>query len=98
MPLITTSTQAQEVFAKNTSRKSFTIKNEDNSILVYVKKERSENTNVSSSNHDHVIGPGGSLSLNALLDGAQAIQERWTVVAASGNPVIAWFETEDINR
>ena len=98
MPLITTSTTPQEVFPKNTNRKSFTIKNEDTTISVYVKKERAENTTVSSTIHDHTIGPGGSLSLNAFLDGTQAIQERWTVVAASATPVIAWFETEDINR
>ena len=98
MALITTSTTPQEIFPKNTTRKSFTIKNVDSTITVYVKKERAENTLVTSSNYDHPIGPGGSLSLNAMLDGAQAIQERWTVVAASGTPQIAWFETEDINR
>ncbi len=98
MPLITTSGTAQEIFPKNTSRVSFTIKNEDNTNSVYVKKERAEKNDVSNTNHDHIIGPGGSLSLNAMLDGKQTIQERWTCVAGAGTPVIAWFETEDIQR
>ena len=98
MPLITTSTTPQEIFPKNTARKSFTIKNADATITVYVKKERAEKTTVSSSNYDHPIGPGGSISLNSTQDGDQAIKERWTVVAASGTPTVAWFETEDINR
>lgn len=98
MPLITTSGSVQEIFPRNTNRISFTIKNEDSTNSVFVKRERSELNTVSSTDHDHVIGPGGSLSLNSLLDGTTNIQERWTCKASAGSPVIAWFETENIIR
>lgn len=74
------------------------FQNEDASINVYIKQERSENTTVSTTDHDHRIGPGGLIALNYGTDGIQAIQGRWTVIAESGTPRVSYFETEDITR
>lgn len=93
-----TSTSAEEVFPRNTLRKSFVIQNEDPAVAVFIKKERADTPTVSSTDHDHRIGPGGALALNNLNDGPEAIQDRWTVVAASGNPRISYFETEEVTR
>ena len=98
MPLVSTSVAAKEIFPKNTARVSFTIKNEDNTDLVYIKRERSEQTTVSSGDHDHVLGPGSSISLNTNQDGKSSIQGRWTCIASANTPVISWLETEDIER
>lgn len=93
-----TSTSAEEVFPRNTMRKSFVIQNEDASIAVFIKKERIATPSVSSTDHDHRIGPGGAMALNNLNDGPEAIQDRWTVVAESGTPRISYFETEEVTR
>lgn len=98
MPSIVTSTVAAEFVPRNRLRKSIVFQNEDTSIAIFVKKERAGTPTVSSTNHDHRIGPGGSLSLNSLMDGAEDIQDRWTVVADSGTPRVSYFETEDIVR
>lgn len=93
-----TSTSGEELFPRSTLRKSFVIQNEDPAINVFIKRESNGGTTVSSTDHDHRIGPAGLISVNNLTDGTQAIQDRWTVVAASGTPRVSFFETEDIVR
>ena len=95
MATITLSTAAREVLTRNRTRKSLSIQNEDTAIAIFVKRERTATPTVSSTDHDFRIGPGGSLTLNAFLDGTEAIQDRYTAIAASGTPLIAVFETED---
>lgn len=94
----TISNVASEILAENTIRKSFVIQNEDSSISVFVKKERPGNNSVSTTDHDHQVGPGAALSVNTLTDGQEAIQARWTIIAASGTPLVSFFETEDFKR
>jgi hypothetical protein len=91
----TLSNQAGEVLGRNSVRKSFVIQNEDGTDIVYLKRERSENTTVSAIDHDIKLGPGASFSLNSLNDGSQAIIDRWTGIASANTPRIAYFETED---
>ena len=74
------------------------ISNEDAAINVFIKVERPGAATVSSTDHDHRIGPAGSFALNWDTDGKAAIQDRWTIVAASGTPRISFFETEDVKR
>lgn len=74
------------------------MQNEDSSINVFIKKERPNALTVSATDHDHRLGPGGSIALNYETDGQEAIQDRWTIIAASGTPLISFFETEDIKR
>lgn len=94
----TITTTAEEATPENRLRKSLTIGNEDATIAVFIKQEEPGSTTVSSTDHDHRIGPGAAVSLNSLLDGEKAIKGRWTVVAASGTPRVSIFETEDIKR
>lgn len=94
----TISTAAEEILPRNRSRKSFLIQNEDSSIVVYVKRERAETPTCSATVHDFLIPAGGNIALNSLIDGTEAIQDRWTAVAASGTPRISFFETEDVLR
>jgi hypothetical protein len=98
MSTILTSGSAQEVFPRNTLRKSFVIQNEDAADAVYIKRERSGGLTVSSTDHDHRIGPGGLISVNNLTDGTESIQDRWTVIAAANTPRVSFFETEDVQR
>lgn len=83
---------------RNSLRKSMLISNEDTTDSVFVKFERSENTTVSSTDHDHKIGPGGIITLNSVNDGTQKIQSRVTFIASANTPRVAWFETEDVVR
>ena len=94
----TISTTAEELVPRNRLRKSMIFQNEDATINCYVKKEREAIPTVSSTVHDHRIGPGGSISFSDLSDGKEAIQDRWTIVAASGTPLISFFETEEVIR
>ena len=96
MAVLTTSNVAAELLGRNKLRVSFVVQNEDAAILMYVKKERG--ATVSSTDHDHRLGPGASLALNAENDGIAAIQDRWTIIAASGTPVCSYFETESVER
>ena len=98
MPSRTVSTNAEEVVLRNRLRKSWIIQNEDSAINVFIKRERTITPTVSTTDHDHRVGPGGSIALNFSTDGQEAIQDRWTIVAASGTPRISLFETEDIVR
>ena len=33
-----------------------------------------------------------------MTDGKEAIEDRWTIIAASGTPRVSFFETENIER
>ena len=98
MPSLLTSIVAVEVLPRNTARKSLVFQNEDAADSIYIKRERSENTTVSATDHDYKIGPGGVIALNSVNDGTQAIQERYTCIASANTPRLAYFETEDIIR
>lgn len=98
MPSRTITNVAEELIPENRLRKSLTIGNEDTAINVFVMQEEPGNSSVSTTVHDHRIGPGAAIGLNSLLDGEKAIQGRWTIVAASGTPRISIFETESIKR
>lgn len=93
-----TSTSAAEFIPRNASRKSFVIQNEDVTDSVFIKRERADPATVSSTDHDHRLGPGGALALNYNNDGDQAIIDRWTAVASANTPRVSFFETEDIVR
>lgn len=92
------STSAEVLLPRNINRKSLIIQNEDTTDSIYLKRERTETPAVSATDHDWKIGPGGSLALNSVTDGTQAIQDRYTVVASANTPRVAFFETEDIIR
>lgn len=94
----TISNVAAELLPRNSLRKSFVIQNEDPTDIVYVKLERSENTSVSTTDHDFRLGPGASLALNTNTDGTQAIQSRVTAIASANTPRVSFFETEDVVR
>ena len=94
----TVSTSASEVSPRNSMRKSFVIQNEDTVDAVFIKRERAGTPSVSSTDHDHRIGPGGAISINDLTDGKEAIIDRWTAIAAANTPRISFFETEDVVR
>ena len=96
MPTISTSTTAQEVFPENKLRKSFIMQNTDGTINMFLR--RGSQGEVTSTDFDHRLGPNGTLALNDLQDGKAQIQIDWRVIAASGTPVIAFFETESIER
>lgn len=89
---------AEQLIPENRLRKSLTIGNEDAAIYCFIKQEEPSNTTVSTTDHDHRIGPGGAAALNSLLDGEKAIRGRWTIIADAGAPRISIFETEDIKR
>lgn len=92
------STTAEEIVPRGTLRKSLIFQNEDTTETIYLKRERVETPSVSSTDHDHALGPKGLLSLNNLTDGMQSIQDRWTAVAGANTPRLSFFETEDIVR
>lgn len=92
------STSAEEVVPRNTLRKSIVFQNEDTTETIYLKREDAATPSVSSTNHDHRLGPGGLISVNNLTDGIQGIQARWTAVAGANTPRISYFETEDVVR
>lgn len=96
--LVATSTTPALLIPRNRSRKSFIVQNVDASIVVYLKRERAQTPTVSASDFDYRIGPGAAVAVNSFLDGTEAIQDSYTVVAASGTPSVAWTETEDVTR
>lgn len=96
--LVTASTTPAQLTPQNMLRKSLVFQNVDASITVFIKRERPGFTTITSTDYDLRLGPGASLGLNSLLDGTEAIQDRWTVVAASGTPQVAVFETEENKR
>ena len=96
--LVQASAVAGQLIPQNMLRKSLVFQNVDASIEVYIKRERPGVTTVSASDFDFRLNPGASIGLNSLLDGTEAIQDRYTVIAASGTPNIAVFETEENKR
>lgn len=98
MATLSTSTTGAEFLPRNRLRKSFVVQNEDATINVFIKQERTGTPTVSSTIHDHRLGPAASIALNFGTDGIEAIQDRWTVIAASGTPLISFFETEEVVR
>ena len=94
----TISTTAEELIPRNRLRRSMVFQNEDAAINAFVMRESPGNTTVSTTIHDHRLGPGSSLALNWETDGKEAIQDRWTIVATSGTPRISLFETEEVVR
>lgn len=92
------STTAEEVLPRNRLRRSWIISNEDAAIDVFIKREREATPTVTTTNHDHLLAAGGIIALNNGTDGQEAIQDRWTAIAASGTPRISFFETEDTVR
>ncbi len=89
---------AAELLPQNKLRRSFIVQNEDASISAFIKFEKPGATTVSTTDHDHRIGPGGALALNFNTDGAEQVTERITIIAASGTPLISFFETEENRR
>lgn len=98
MPSRIISTTPEELFPQNRLRKSFLVENEDSTIQIYIKKERPGELTVSPTDHDHNVRPAATISVSDQSDGAEAVQERWTIVAASGTPRISYAESESINR
>jgi hypothetical protein len=98
MPSRTITNAAEELFPQNALRKSFAIENEDTSIQIFIKKERPTGLTCSTTDHDHNVRPGATIAVNYDSDGKEAVQERWTIVAASGTPRISFVETEEIKR
>lgn len=94
----TISDTASELIPRNRHRKSLIIQNEDAAINIFIKRERAETPTVSTTDHDHRLAPGGLIALNFGTDGIEAIQDRYTIIAASGTPRVSFFETEDIVR
>jgi hypothetical protein len=93
--LIPLSTSAAEAVPQGNLRRSLLFINPDGGINIYLKKERPGNTDLSTTNYDVRIAPGGSFSMNTNDDGEEAVQERWTALAASGTPSLVVFETKD---
>lgn len=98
MPARTIANTASELLPQNALRKSFIIQNEDTAINIFIKFEAPNGLTVSTTVHDHRIGPGGSIAVNTNTDGIRQIVERVTIIAASGTPLVSFFETEDIRR
>lgn len=98
MLITTNAVSGIEIIPANTTRKSLNILNEDGADSVYIKRERSEATTVSATDHDWRIGPGGAVTLNAQMDGIETIRGRFTAISSANTPVVAVFETEDIRR
>lgn len=86
------------ILPPNGNRVSFVIQNEDTSIDIFIKKERGDALTVSTTDHDHRLGPGDSIGVSESEDGTEATRERWTIIAASGTPRVSFFENESIRR
>lgn len=89
---------AEELLPRNTQRKSWIISNEDAAIAVFVKREQNATLSASATDHDHRLAAGASIALSDFTDGKEAVQDRWTIIAASGTPRVSFFETEDVVR
>ena len=93
--VIPLSVTAIEAVPQGNLRRSLLFINTDGAISIYLKKERPGGLVVTTSNFDVLLQPGGSFSLNTQEDGEEAVQERWTAIAASGTPNLCIFETKD---
>lgn len=96
--LVTTGVAAVEAIPQSALRKSLVLQNTDSTDTIYIKRERQSALAVTSTNYDIKLGPGASLSLSSLLDGTEAIQDRYTAIASANTPILAVFETEDFKR
>ena len=96
--LVTTSTTAALAITRNRERKSFLLQNVDGAIVIYVKRERGPVLTISASDYDFRLSPGAGFALNSDVDGKEAIQDSYSVLAATGTPQLAVFETEDFIR
>lgn len=95
MPTLTVGAAAVELLERSRLRKSFVVQNEDAANQIYIKRERATTPTVSAADHDHRLGPGGSIALNFGNDGVEAVQDRWTIIASAAGTVVSFFETED---
>lgn len=93
--VIPLSTSAVQAVPQGNLRKSILFLNPDGAINIFLKKERGGGLTVSSTDFDVRISPGGSFAMNTNDDGEDAVQERWTAIAASGTPNLVIFETKD---
>jgi len=98
MAILTLSVTAEEVIPRNRLRKSIVFQNENASNNIFLKFDVDIGTDVSSTDHDHRLGPNDKFALNSLTDGKKQIEGRTIAVAASGTPMLSFFETEDIIR
>lgn len=98
MPARTITNTGSELWPQNRLRKSFVVQNEDAAIAIFIKRERPGGTIISTTDHDHRLAAGAAVAVNFGTDGKEAIQDRWTIIAASGTPLVSFFETEDIVR
>lgn len=89
---------ASELLPRNRLRRSMVVQNEDATIDVFIKRERPSALTVSTTDHDHLLAAGSAIALNFGTDGTEAVQDRWTIVAASGTPRVSFFETEETVR
>lgn len=96
--LVATSITARELVPQNKLRRSLTMINVDGTDTVFIKRERPGTTTVTSTDFDLRLPPGASYSLNSLLDGSAAIQDRYTVIASANTPNVSIFETEENER
>lgn len=96
--LVTSGVAAILLVVRNRNRKSLIFQNTDTTDTVFVKRERAATPTVSATDFDFKLGPGASVGLNSLLDGTEAIQDSYSVIASANTPAVAVFETEDIVR
>jgi hypothetical protein len=98
MSVVVTSIIARELIPQNYLRKSLIVQNVDTVDSVFIKRERNSTNTVSATDFDFRLQPGAGIALNSQLDGTEAIQDRYTIIAAANTPSVSVFETEDIKR
>lgn len=96
--LITSGVAGKLLVVRNRNRKSLIFQNTDTTDTVFIKRERAATTTVSSTDFDFKLAPGAAVGLNSLLDGKEAIEDSYSVIASANTPIVAVFETEDIVR
>lgn len=83
---------------ENKLRKSLVFQNENSTINIFIKKEKGAALTVSATDHDHRLGPGDVIGLSLEMDGIETTTDRWTTIAASGTPLLSFFESEILRR
>lgn len=94
----TVANTASELIGHNLLRRSWIVQNEDTSLNCFIKFERDTALTVSTTDHDHRLGPAGLIVFNDQQDGPDQVTGRWTIIAESGTPRISFFETESVKR
>lgn len=89
MPNFTASTTAQRLIGADPLRKTLFIENTDSTITVYI--AYSAAGTLSSTNFDKRLLANGNVSFDSISDPGVLTKEFW-VVAALGNPVVAYIE------